>query len=789
MRVGNWFAMDSDGGTVAGSAKTFTTSGTPVDYNARMCPNGPACAGVWRRQYDSSSFSTTAAAADVYTDFSVCWVGSSTQASADVYYFNKWKSQGSSSDLVWALLGASSATPTFYVATGSAFTAVTGGTITYGARHIICGTYDFVADGSSLQILYLDGVSVGSSSSAHGPPGNTNTATTLNANGNGLANAGDVTEGVFFTETVLTPTQIANIAHAVLADNPTWGADALVNTRTGLSSCPCDSAHSCESVLPTGRVCIGASGGPNSFQGLPASVNRALWSDLYSSHAATWVPVGTPAFTNATGGVAPNGLYNVAQAMADDSSSVREGIAQTVATVVTGRHSLATKAMGVGVSSLRLALRGTGDTAGDATCDFYNLPSTWRQYSCTSTNGYGTDGGTITAITASILYGADGGDTGSVVLTDSQYNSSNTVGPYCQTNGSTCSTGLDQGLVASTITPAGFQKTEGCMLGCYTPNYYADDNYTSAGNRHSVELAAAVRFAFADDTNYTGILNTIAPTNISTGVTYPWWPESPRCMRVSWTADGGGASIFDFQADSSGNQTSATFTSLDNFSALYLGSDSTAAKPMNGQFGSLAVGPSASACAQGIQWAFLGDSITAQPVFVPKAVAGWPRSLQPLWGLTATGKWVKNYALSGAISTDMQGQLNKAWDGGAGSMMMMAGTNDISNGMDAGFVVTNLTTVFATAQASGFQTVVLSITPFGTSARYSPSNEATRQAINASLSAWAAANHSTFINFDLSPIACGSPLGICPWFDSGDGLHPNQPGSDALAAYVYASVP
>jgi hypothetical protein len=116
-------------------------------------------------------------------------------------------------------------------------------------------------------------------------------------------------------------------------------------------------------------------------------------------------------------------------------------------------------------------------------------------------------------------------------------------------------------------------------------------------------------------------------------------------------------------------------------------------------------------------------------------------------------------------------------------VVIFEGVNDIGAGVAASAVIAGLETLRAAAAAAGLRTVGATITPFYGNAYYTPSHEATRQAINAHIRSSGGA-FDAVIDFDAALSDGGTPPRLLPEYNSGDGLHPNPLGYKAMAAAV-----
>ena len=190
----------------------------------------------------------------------------------------------------------------------------------------------------------------------------------------------------------------------------------------------------------------------------------------------------------------------------------------------------------------------------------------------------------------------------------------------------------------------------------------------------------------------------------------------------------------------------------------------------------------------------LGDSITDGRGSTTDANNRWPdvlaaRMLAP--GSPARNASLVNAGIGGNAITggglgppalvrfdrDVLGQSAVA------GVIIFEGVNDIGAGVSAAAVIAGLTAL--RGRAAGLRAVVgATITPFGGNGYYSPSHEAVRQAVNAHIRA----SFRAVVDFDALLSDGGLPPKLKPAYDSGDGLHPNPAGYQAMADAVNISL-
>lgn len=120
-----------------------------------------------------------------------------------------------------------------------------------------------------------------------------------------------------------------------------------------------------------------------------------------------------------------------------------------------------------------------------------------------------------------------------------------------------------------------------------------------------------------------------------------------------------------------------------------------------------------------------------------------------------------------------------------GGVIIFEGVNDIGAGVSAAAVIAGLTSLRDRAVAASLSVIVgATITPFGGNGYYTAAHEAARQAVNAHIRS----AFNAVIDFDALMSDGGQPPKLKPEYDSGDGLHPNPAGYQAMANAVDLSL-
>jgi lysophospholipase L1-like esterase len=152
----------------------------------------------------------------------------------------------------------------------------------------------------------------------------------------------------------------------------------------------------------------------------------------------------------------------------------------------------------------------------------------------------------------------------------------------------------------------------------------------------------------------------------------------------------------------------------------------------------------------------LNDAIAARPIFGPNALSRFDRNVLSVTGAT--------------------------------HVVVLIGINDIGMGgpernpaenVSAEDIAAGLRQIAARARAQGLKAIGATLTPFGGAAYYSEQGEDKRQAVNAWIKS--ARDFDACIDFDLATRDPSQPNQLLPAYDSGDHLHPNDAGYEAMA--------
>ena len=119
---------------------------------------------------------------------------------------------------------------------------------------------------------------------------------------------------------------------------------------------------------------------------------------------------------------------------------------------------------------------------------------------------------------------------------------------------------------------------------------------------------------------------------------------------------------------------------------------------------------------------------------------------------------------------------------GVRTVILLEGVNDIGFSAPAGDIIAGYQQVVAQTHARGLRIVGATLTPFGGSFVDTPERRAAWLAVNA----WVRGSGAfdAVVDFAAATAVAGDPFTLRPAFDSGDHLHPNDAGCQAMADAV-----
>jgi len=200
-----------------------------------------------------------------------------------------------------------------------------------------------------------------------------------------------------------------------------------------------------------------------------------------------------------------------------------------------------------------------------------------------------------------------------------------------------------------------------------------------------------------------------------------------------------------------------------------------------------------------------GDSITDGYQSTVGANARWPNDLARRFLAAGQNRAVADEGISGnrvlndsacfGVNAQSRFFRDVAERSGARYVIMLEGINDIgfSQDPDSGCTAPNTSVsaaqiiagyrhIIAAAHAAGLKIFGATLTPFQGSAYYSAAGETKRETVNQ----WIRTSHAFdgVIDFDQAVRDPAAPLQILPAYDSGDHLHPNDAGYQAMAGAI-----
>ena len=144
----------------------------------------------------------------------------------------------------------------------------------------------------------------------------------------------------------------------------------------------------------------------------------------------------------------------------------------------------------------------------------------------------------------------------------------------------------------------------------------------------------------------------------------------------------------------------------------------------------------------------------------------------------ATGSWPAR--ICSALSARARFLADTAALSGARYVILLEGINDIGYTLTpAGAIIAGYEHLIAAAHAAGLKIFGATLTPFQGSVYYSAAGDADREAVNRWIRTSGA--FDGVIDFDQALRDPADPLRLRPAYDSGDHLHPDDAGYQAMA--------
>ncbi len=481
--TGNWWGFDGEtGAAVSGSGYAFAAQGAPFAQALATCNNGRDCASTTARRLDLDAdfYQATANATAPPGDFSVCFLGSydfksATSSSTDLVTL--WDHDTVAENSLYFVLD-EGGTLYFGVWNGSSETFLTStNPIAKRQEQFLCATYDWVASGTSVARLYVDGVLASAvKSNMVGPPKATSATPWM------IGSRKDVTtrhlEGrvrlAFVTEKLLTAGTLLSMSNSLLGIGLIASTGTAFDTTTRASPVTCTNDDWLTmTTVGNDHPCVAAA----ALEAVPPGTNLLLWSDDLSQ-VATWVDVGTP--SGASADIA--GLYAAdgsptADMTGDNSAAAFEGESQTVATTSQTKFTWSgwlRSGTGTPIDKVTVRITGTGNAAGDTTCTFTGLTTTLTRKKCATSAAYGAG---ITALTVEVLAGTVVADVGTFIVWGQQLETLGARMPYIRTETVAVTRPFMWGGVMAF--PPSITDTQGCARATF---YAHDEQPNSAAN-------------------------------------------------------------------------------------------------------------------------------------------------------------------------------------------------------------------------------------------------------------------------------------------------------------------
>jgi hypothetical protein len=481
--VGNSFCLRGDGTQRSAAGMTLSAVGSPVTETRAVCPNGSDCKPMTAQRTDGSTqyFLGPTTAIPAATSFSMCWLGQIYDFTGTPHLISKY----SSSAVGQAFLSVNTnGAPSINVSNGTTTIGASGanGIVLLGALHLICGTYQWVADGSSVEKMYLDGVQVGATQTA-GPavnqPGSP-PVWRVDARSSGGQVVNGRTVAALYTEKLLSPTTIAAMAATVRPPPTGTRGEPFTCSRASLATL---TASTGEMSTASNNVCEIVGGG---VYGPPSITNLVTLSQDLTN--AAWTKSGATATADVA--VARDGSTTADRCNLSSGTSIHEcyfGLSYTSGTTYTISRYLKSdgtwqfvqilgSSTAFGSSwwtNIDLSNCSVTQTNGAVPVTVQSAGGGWCKVVLTVTSASSTAGERIsTAFAASGTSGRApsfaGDGTSGFYIWGEQSVTGTQPGPYCPTNGSaaTC-----LGSTNTTPKPTTLSLTEGCACVSFRPNW------------------------------------------------------------------------------------------------------------------------------------------------------------------------------------------------------------------------------------------------------------------------------------------------------------------------------
>ncbi|ASU34786.1 cadherin-like beta sandwich domain-containing protein [Mucilaginibacter xinganensis] len=145
---------------------------------------------------------------------------------------------------------------------------------------------------------------------------------------------------------------------------------------------------------------------------------------------------------------------------------------------------------------------------------------------------------------------------------------------------------------------------------------------------------------------------------------------------------------------------------------------------------------------------------------------------------------IVNLGLGSDITNNMIKRFPEVTNGSGEYVIIMAGVNDIKNGVSSSGVEKNLQTMYNLAHNAGLKVIALTVTPFKGYGKWTSKAQSVEDEVNAWIPG--AANVDYVIDTYSVLVDPGSPNQMLPLYDRGDHLHPNLKGETKIAEAIYS---
>lgn len=250
----------------------------------------------------------------------------------------------------------------------------------------------------------------------------------------------------------------------------------------------------------TASLCIPSSGVATTVaSGQPAVQPRGILSWRLRTNLflrsdeidnASWVDVGTPGTTGAAWTMPDNGVTG--ETITDNDGAAFEGETQTVAIATQDLYTCSWYVRAGTASTASLIITGTGNAAGNTTCNFSGLTATTTRIECPTAAAYGAG---LTNVACAIRVGSVVGTTGTLNVGWAQLEVGGYASPYQETGAAALPRNAD---VARVATSSSWPVSGGTVCVTFTPgsaanyaNSYIIDT-RAAGNTNGVQVIRSI---------------------------------------------------------------------------------------------------------------------------------------------------------------------------------------------------------------------------------------------------------------------------------------------------------